>query len=153
LIAVFGIEIQKGWRGIDLEVVRPSNEMGVPRESSWRLQAAGSRGSLESSTVRVQQFRVGYGPIGKGNRGHAFDTGRVAFIVCKIVLSLILIASDRLQVWWHVPPTAFTSPPFVSISSSCKRSNVQLCAPSVQHSGSGQCNLMTQMLLTWPSTL
>jgi hypothetical protein len=41
-VACGKLAIQKDWRGIDLEVVRPSNEMGVPRESSWRLQAAGS---------------------------------------------------------------------------------------------------------------
>jgi hypothetical protein len=54
LIALFGIDIQKDWRGIDLEVVRPGNEIGVPRESSRRLQAAGSSGNLESITIRVQ---------------------------------------------------------------------------------------------------
>ena len=60
---------------------------------------------------------------------------------------------NKIQVMVRVPPTAFISPPFVSISSSYKRSNSQLCAPSDQHSGSGQCNLIRQMLLTWPSTL
>ena len=71
----------------------------------------------------------------------------------KIPLSFRLMASDRLHVWWHVPAMTLISSPLNSASASCRRSNVQFCAPSVQALRLGAMQPDDAGVAHWPLTL